>query len=249
VTPQDEGRGRLGEFAEGLAARRPLLDLVRILAGGSVPVGEMRVPVAIARVLDLDRRRREVASRYAWAVPTEAALGLIGDHGPILEVGAGTGYWAGLLRARGVDVRATDAAPPDQGENPYHRTEYVWSSVERMSSVEAVRAYPRTLLMCWPPPDDDSAGYAAVRAYRGDVLLYVGGNADGPTGTIRLHRELELNWTVTDEVALPSWPGIPDRLTVWRRNPERRPLRERNRCPVCGRYAATGWTTLCNRMH
>jgi hypothetical protein len=214
-----EGRRRLRDYADALAAGRPLLDLVRILAGGSVPVGEMRVPAGIARVLDLDARRREVASRYAWAVPNEAALGLIGDHGPILEVGAGTGYWAALLRARGVEVRATDAAPPDRSDNAYHHTDRAWSRVERMSAVRAVRTYRGTLLMCWPPPEDDAAGYAALRAYRGEVLLYVGGNVNGPTGTVCLHRELELNWTVTDEVALPSWPGIPDRLTVWRRKP------------------------------
>jgi hypothetical protein len=249
VTEADwhEGRRRLRDYADGLAAGRPLLDLVRILTGGSVPVGEMRVPAGVARVLDLDARRRELASRYAWAVPTESALGLIGDHGPILEVGAGTGYWAALLRERGVQVWATDAAPPDRGDNAYHRTDRAWSPVERMGAVRAVRAYGGTLLMCWPPPDDDTAGYAALRAYRGDVVLYAGGDAGGPTGTARLHRELELNWTVTDEVALPSWPGIPDRLTVWRRNPRRRALRERDRCPQCSRYIRTGATGRCDR--
>lgn len=221
VTEDDwrEGRRRWAAYQERLHGEpgdNPLLALTAILAGGRVTPGRLPVAEPLGRVLDLDGRRRELASRYSWAVPTEAALGLIGDHGPVLEVGAGTGYWAALLRARGVDVHPTDAEPPDIGDNPYHRAGRTWLEVQRSTAVAAVRANPgRTLLICWPPPDDDAAGYAAVRAYSGDAVLYVGGDAEGPTGTARLHRELELNWTVTDELALPSWPGIPDRLTVW----------------------------------
>jgi len=225
----------------------PLLELVSILSGGRAAPGRLPVPDPLARVLDLDGRRRELASRYSWAVPTEAALGLIGDHGPVLEVGAGTGYWAALLRDRGVDVHATDIAPPDRRGNAYHREGRTWLDVERSTAVAAVTARPgRTLLLCWPPPDDDGAGYAAVRACSGDTVVHIGGGEDGPTGTVRLHRELELNWTVTDELALPSWPGIPDRLTVWRRNPVRRPLRTRDRCPRCSRFVRTGAAGRCD---
>jgi hypothetical protein len=239
-----EGRRRWADYQQRLYRERrpdgnPLLELLTILTGGRV------VPEPLARVLDLEGRRRELASRFAWAVPNEAALGLIGDHGPVLEVAAGTGYWAALLRERGVDVHPTDAEPSG---NEYHQAGQVWLDVERATAVDAARAWPeRALLICWPPPDDDSAGYAAVRAYTGDTVLYVGGGADGPTGTARLHREFDLNWTVTDELALPSWPGIPDRLTVWRRSPARFPLRIRDRCPQCARFVPTGWPGRCDR--
>lgn len=255
VTEDDwrEGRRRWAAYQERLHGE-PLpgenlqLELIAVLTGQRAAPGRMRVPEPMARVLDLDGRRRELASRFSWAVPTEAALALIGRHDPILEVGAGTGYWAALLRNGGIDVHPTDAEPPGSGGNRYHRAGRTWLEVERADAVTAVRALPhRTLLMCWPPPDDDSAGYAAVRAYTGDTVLYVGGGADGPTGTARLHRELELNWTVTDELALPSWPGIPDRLTVWRRSPVRRPLRVRDHCPQCSRFMPTGSAGRCER--
>ena len=234
---------RLALFARGLPTMS-MLDLVGILTGGVPGPGPLPVPAGIARALDLPARRRELASRFSWAIPSPAALGLIADHGPILEVGAGTGYWASLL-APLTDVVATDIAP---GVNPYHRDGHTWFPVAAMPAVAAVHAYPgRTLLLCWPPPDDDAAGYAAVRAYRGDTVLLIGGDEDGPVGTARLHRELELNWTVTDELALPWWPGIPDRLTVWARNGQRRPLRVRDRCPSCRRFIPTGTFALCDR--
>lgn len=248
-----EGRRRWAAYQE-LMHREPqpgdnrLLKLLEVLAGARVTPGLLPVPQPLARMLDLDRRRRELASRFSWAVPTEAALGLIGDHAPVLEVGAGTGYWAALLRDRGIDVHPTDAEPPGTGGNNYHRAGRAWMDVNRADAVAAVRASSRrSLLICWPPPDDDSAGYAAVRAFTGDTVLHVGGGADGPTGTARLHRELDLNWRVTDELALPSWPGIPDRLTVWRRCAARRPLRARDRCPQCSRFVRTGSAGRCDR--
>src|SRR6201999_940595 len=159
--------------------------------------------------------------------------------------GAGTGYWAALLRRRGVDVLACDVRPVAAGHaNAYHGGNSApWTEVTAAASVAAVRAHPsRTLLLCWPPPEDDTASYAPLRAYRGDVLLYVGEGPDGPTGTHRFHRELAANWTVVEQVAIPTWPGLRDRLMVLRRNPgARRPHRDRDRCPECARFVPTGW--------
>ena len=47
---------------------------------------------------------------YAWSVPSEHALDLIRDASPggVCEIGSGTGYWAMLLRRKGVSVAAYD---------------------------------------------------------------------------------------------------------------------------------------------
>ena len=145
-----------------------------------------------------------------------------------------------------MDVVATD--PAARGGNAYHPAGPLWTDVEPVDGVAAVRRHrDRTLLLCWPPPEDDAASWSVLRAYRGDVLLYVGEGIDGPAGTARFHRELALNWTATDEVAIPTWPGLRDRLTVFRRNPVRRPHRLRDRCPACGRLVRTGHLGRCDR--
>jgi SAM-dependent methyltransferase len=261
TTPEQwhEGRERLARYHERLAGYRcdrrltgdnPYAGLVAILAGGRAPVGEWRVAPGLAQLLDLPGRRRELAGLFAWAVPSAAALGAVAGYGPVLECGAGTGYWAALLRQRGADVLACDAHPVAVGHaNAYHAgNPEPWTRVEAMASVPAVRAHrSRTLLLCWPPPDDDTASHAALRAYRGDTLLYVGDGPAGPTGTVRFHRELADNWTVTEEVAIPTWPGLRDRLMVLRRNPgPRRPARHRDRCPECGGFVPTGWPGRCD---
>jgi hypothetical protein len=253
----DPGYGPVTTEADWAAARdrlaaywsagdAPYLDRVGMLAGGRVPIGDWGLPAGLAQALDLPARRRELAGRYAWAIPGPAALATIADAGPVVEAGAGTGYWAALLRAGGADVVATD--PAAGGANAYHADGPLWTEVGRLDGVGSVRRHPdRTLLLCWPPPDDDAASWSVLRAYRGDVLLYVGEGPDGPAGTARFHRETALNWTVTDEVAIPTWPGLRDRLTVFRRNPVRRPHRVRDRCPSCGRLVRTGHLGRCGR--
>ena len=101
--------------------------------------------------------------------------------------------------------------------------------------------------MVWPPHGADESGYGALRAYRGEVLLLVGEGTDGATGSVRLHRELELNWRPIAIVAIPCWPGLSDRLVVFERAAERRPLATRDRCPGCGRFVPTGSLDRCMR--
>eukprot|EP00271_Cylindrocystis_brebissonii_P019739 TRINITY_DN6186_c0_g1_i1.p1 TRINITY_DN6186_c0_g1~~TRINITY_DN6186_c0_g1_i1.p1 ORF type:complete len:542 (-),score=66.17 TRINITY_DN6186_c0_g1_i1:227-1852(-) len=59
---------------------------------------------------------------YSWAVPTEEALAAIAAAAPngLVEMGAGTGYWAMLLRQRGVAVAAYDRRPMDDNRTNGH---------------------------------------------------------------------------------------------------------------------------------
>ena len=59
---------------------------------------------------------RPLQRLYSCGVPTEAALVAVASLGlPVVEMGCGTGYWAKLLRCKGVDVAAYDIRPPGNG--------------------------------------------------------------------------------------------------------------------------------------
>jgi hypothetical protein len=244
VSPSDwsVAMSRLAAYHEPSTSDNPLLELVTRLLGDPP-----RPPTpGLARLLDLVTRRRELAARYAWAIPDEAALAELVALGPLVETGAGTGYWAALITARGGDVVAYDLAPPGGPvPNGHHPGRHTWTTVRPGDSVPAVRAHPdRTLVLCWPPFEGD-AGYRAIHAYRGAAVAYVGDAR--ATGTPRLHRELALNWTPESTIGLPSWPGVADRLVVFRRNPVRRPHTTRDRCDECRRYVPTGAIGRCTR--
>lgn len=61
---------------------------------------------------------------YAFAAPNSRALKALAELSPIVEVGAGVGYWALLLKQAGVVVVATDELPTvkcvDDTVNKYH---------------------------------------------------------------------------------------------------------------------------------
>jgi len=147
-----------------------------------------------------------------------------------------------------VDIVAYDSAPPGIGrKNAYHRSREPWTHVARATSIVAARRHrDRTLILCWPPYGDDEASYAVLRAYRGEAVIYIGEPDEGATGSVRFRRELGLNWTLAQTVALPRWPRLRDTLMVYRRNARRRPLTERDRCFECKRYIATGAIGRCD---
>jgi hypothetical protein len=251
-----EGLRRLEGFHSGLAAaarrralrtgENPYLDLVALLGGCGA---EWRLAPGLAQLLDLSERRRQLASLFSWAIPTDEAIDVLARYAPLIECGAGMGYWTALLRARGADVVAYDLAPPgSKARNEYHkRGRRPWTDIQRGSSAEAARRHAdRSLVLCWPPYEDDAASYAVLRAYRGEVVIYIGEPEEGATGSVRLHRELRLNWTPVEELDLPHWPRLRDRVMVYRRNPQRRPHLERDRCFECKRFIATGAIGRCD---
>lgn len=171
-------------------------------------------------LIQAEMQRPIFVDRYAWAVPNEAALETLSKLGPIVEIGAGTGYWASLLQARGVDIKPFDRYPPDKYPNHYHSQRHVWTHVLRGGPEKAATYPERTLLICWPPLNAPVA-YEALSNYRGRTVVYIG-EFGGCTGDRKFHAALDRDFTQIETVNLPNWPNIHDRLMVWRRKRRKR---------------------------
>lgn len=122
-------------------------------------------PMASFRFLIIDPIQRLVS----FGIPSAAALEAIARHGPIIEVGAGTGYWAGLLQAMGVDIVAFDAEPTSTGScddgaraNRFFVEASGFTTVRRgdaaalfeQGSAAAEALARRALLLVWPNNPD-----------------------------------------------------------------------------------------------
>jgi hypothetical protein len=162
------------------------------------------------------KARGELCDRYAWAIPCDEALEEIAKHGPIIEIGAGTGYWASLLIEMGVDVVAYDTNPPATHSNHFHAKGTTWTEVLEGSHEKVLEHPDRTLFLCWPPYDDDMA-LDCLRPYTGDVVLYIGEGEWGCTANAAFHTLLADGFEETATIWLPQYDGIHDRLEVWRR--------------------------------
>ena len=162
--------------------------------------------------------RQILCQKYAWAVPNEEAINVLLSHQPLIEVGAGTGYWASLVRKKGGQVIATDVLPaPSKGNHWHALAGSAWTEV-LPGDETVVRQYPgSTLFLSWPP-ETNRCAYNALKLYKGNVLIYVGEDAGGCTGTKEFHDTLAREWHLVKQVEIPQWPGVYDMLYVYARN-------------------------------
>lgn len=180
-------------------------------------------PIKLGSTLDIARiaMRERLVREYAWAIPNDAALEAVSAHGPIVEIGAGNGYWAHELRARSVDVIAYDPHPYQEGEyadlgalGRVDRRD--WGEVLEGDQTAAADHPDRSLMICWPSYDLPWAG-EALALYAGDTVIYVGEGGGGCTGDDSFHDLLYSGFKVETRVDIPNYFGIRDDLAVWRR--------------------------------
>ncbi|KAK3241491.1 hypothetical protein CYMTET_48742 [Cymbomonas tetramitiformis] len=190
---------------------------------------------------------------FSWAVPSTEAIHCIHEAAPggVVEIGAGTGYWAHLLRLHGTAIAAYDIHPTDGSErNGHHAVEMGSDEFENAPPFteveqgvpEVAAEHPQSaLLLCWPPREEPevpsyvaSMAARALQSYRGDTVLYIGeyladrengGMTAGPVFHDRLKKWGEMERSVE----LPQWPNARDSLMVWRRGMAHSALVGRNR--------------------
>jgi len=160
-------------------------------------------------------KRWKLCQEYAWAIPCDEALDILAQYSPLVEIGAGGGYWAYLLRQRGVDILAYDSHP---GINRW--VDKQWTKVRR-GGPEKLRKLPgRTLFLCWPPYDTPM-GAQCLKNYRGNTVIYVGESAGGCTGDGELHSILHKEFAPVRAQKIPQWYGIHDEMIIYQRVGER----------------------------
>lgn len=154
---------------------------------------------------------------YAYATPNEVALQSIAKYSPIIEMGAGTGYWCSLLQERGVQVQAFDKAPPaDEKENEFHGQVPPFLPVHVAGpQMLAGEREDQNLLLCYPPPGDPMAR-DCLRYFKGKYVLYVG-EWQGDTADREFEVELQQKFHLIERVELPNWANTAYALTIWSR--------------------------------
>ena len=151
------------------------------------------------------KERERYIRKFSWAIPSDEAIQTIVEHSPIVEMGAGTGYWAKLIAEAGADIDAYDQNPCDVHFNI------------QSGRPPTVRVYTnRTLFLCWPPYNTPMA-YQCLDNYRGNTIIYVGEGYGGCTGCDLFHETLRRDYTEVKHVHIQQWYGLHDILTVWKR--------------------------------
>ena len=170
---------------------------------------------------EMHSARRDLITHYSYAIPDPGALELIAKYGPILELGAGKGYWASLLRQMSVDILAYDIDP--KNGSGYIDGGKAFTFVDT-GSIEKIEENPeRNLFLCWTPMT--SFSYEALKKFKkskAPYFIHIGepGNEDGRgcTDSVEFFRYLNKNFTLVEDYSLPNWQGVYDGLRVYKNN-------------------------------
>lgn len=201
---------------DGIASKNVAIDHFEnpyfAAVAGAVTVGRCRADLSEAGV-EAARARDELVREFAWAIPNEAAIRTLVAHDPLLEVGAGLGYWAWCVQQAGGDVVATDPCPPPpEGDlDPY-------VDVRPLDATTAIERFGagRALFVCWPG-QERSWPADALAAYDGSTVVYVGCGRGSCNADHDFHRRLFDDFRLAETVAIPTFATADDRLEVWTR--------------------------------
>lgn len=166
----------------------------------------------VRRHITLLQCRNYCNAAFGWAVPNSEAVRVIAEHGPIIEIGPGTGYLGRLLLDAGVDWIGFDNGSWNGVVSMAHAA---WADVTFGTSTQAADHRRRTLLLSWPPMDDMAS--TALSHYEGSTVIYIGENDGGCTANAKFHEMLEQEWNEVRYVQIPQWWGLNDYMAVYKR--------------------------------
>ncbi|MFG3046323.1 hypothetical protein ACGFZR_15505 [Streptomyces sp. NPDC048241] len=172
----------------------------------------------VAELTEGGATREHLATRYAWSIISPGDVTWMLDQldgRKVVEIGAGTGYWAWQLEQAGVDVAAYDPHPA--GEDNTYCKAGPYTTVLRDDASAVKHHQDRALLMVWPPYGGEHARHA-LSLYEGDLLIYAGESHGGCTADDEFYELLDADW---DQVSVApqhvTWWGIYCQLAAYKR--------------------------------
>lgn len=195
----------------------PYWDVVRQLPVDELSRYRPEVNAWDGRHFGLPVDRQDLAYTYAFAIPSPADIAFLVeqlDGRPVIELGAGTGYWAWQLSQSFVDVLAFDNNLWSKGGRligtQYHPV--------HEGSIEQLELHAnRVLMLCWPDYDTTFAA-DALTDYTGDLLVYIGEGPGGCCGDDHFGDLLTDQWEhVGSSSGHINFTGIHSDVGVYRR--------------------------------
>ena len=116
---------------------------------------------------EMDNLWDPLCAKYAWACPDNRALKVLCHFSPLIEIGAGKGYWAHLVQQKGGDIIAFDKHA-GEGDKP-------WTSIEQGGPevLLAPSMSEKNLFLCFPD-EEESIAIVCLENFTGEYIIHVG---------------------------------------------------------------------------
>lgn len=157
------------------------------------------------------QQRDKLSAKYAWVVPTHQAIKEIVKCNPIIEIGAGTGYWADLIERCGGDIIAFD----NQASHFKNGQWGVHYKVEHGDQTKVLEYPNRNLFLCWPPMSD--MAFECVKNSLGNFVIYVGEGSGGCNATEEFFKIIADEFEEHVSLRIPQWLGLHDYFNIYKR--------------------------------
>ena len=146
-------------------------------------------------------------SVFGYAIPNIKVIKELVQYSPIVEYGAGVGYWAHLIEKYGGNVRCCDINPP----RPQ------WSNIMKVADQDMFLLNDtNTLMLIWPEYHT-TMSHDILNRYTGSRLIYVGEDEGGCTGTDPFFEIIKTKWIEKDQMPIPTWNTVYDKVFIYER--------------------------------
>lgn len=168
-------------------------------------------------------QRGKFVNEYSWAIPEETAIKKIKSFVKgrnVLEIGSGLGLWAKLMQNAGIHVTPTEPlSMPKKDKGDFYGKKEPYTKMNDMDINKAMEQFGSSndvLMLIWPPYNDPLANNA-LKSFKGSSLIYIGEGSYGCTGDDNFHCALDNEWEEVEEVDIPQWAGLHDRMYFYNR--------------------------------
>jgi len=160
--------------------------------------------------------RERLVKKYSFAIPSMSILKELCSYSPLVEVGAGTGYWSYLIKKCGGNIIAYDNYSwMDKGCFSHRYFDVKRKKVKAIMSTPST--HKKTLFLCWPDYKTNFA-YECIQNFHGKYFIYIGESESGCTGNDRFFRLLNRKFKLIEEIEINNWWGINDQVYIYKRN-------------------------------
>jgi hypothetical protein len=168
----------------------------------------------------LSFERKSLVSQYAFSIPTADVLTDVVRYSPLVEIGAGSGYWAMCLTACGADIFAYELIPPVEGpptsiSGTNWQFRKSWHTLIKGDESRAAEHPDRTLFLCWPPPESHMAASALDHYMKagGATVILLGEMKPLSMGDTALYEMMKSLKTI-ERRPIHGWPGMREEIHI-----------------------------------
>jgi len=156
-------------------------------------------------------KRQQLTEKYSWAIPNQKSIDYIVDCSPLIEIGAGSGYWGYEIDKHGGDITCYDSDPNSWDTQWYPVQEGTPHKLQNANISDDF-----TLFLCWPPANNPMA-YNAITMLNPNDVIFIGEwspNKHSEThvnGTDEFYEEMS-TWNRVKTISIPQWEKSTDKL-------------------------------------